>query len=234
MSPIITPISTEASRRTAVEVESAVATRRSVEQAPLRSAAVRDISDIENGDFFPTLDAVTRRILKAMYDALEKAANQAEERLRAEQRQQAADAARQAAVQNEQAVKAQERQQIEIELTQQQARRAEPREAPQIAGTNAGEAEGSEFRVPGSAEQDAPAQTDKVSVGPVSNGNDAQATVQKIKQILVKTSPPNIARLHQFISTPPPAPAPVPAPAPATLQAPVASIPPGGASTAYA
>jgi len=226
------PISTESTRRTAFELESAVKNRRSIEQGPLRFAAVRDVSDIESGDFFPTLDAVTRRILKAMYDALEKAANQAEQRLRAEQRQQAADAALRAAAQNEQAVQTQERQQIQIDLAVQQQGRVEAMQAPQVAGSNARDTQETEFRVAGSAEQDALVQSGKVNFGPVSSSTDAQATVQKVKQMLVETSPAKVAQLHQFVSTS--APTPPRAPSTPATQAPVAPIPSNDASASYA
>ena len=90
MSPIIPPLDTSIRRFPALERESSVTSKRVLEQATADAASRQsgpvDVDDLEFA--FPSLDTVTRRIMKAMFDSLEKAAEAAAQRAADAQRQQ--------------------------------------------------------------------------------------------------------------------------------------------------
>jgi hypothetical protein len=203
-----------------LDTENSVATRRDVQARQIDSGAVTDVADVSQADYFPTLDAVTRRILKAMYDTLERAANEAELRAQLENQQQLkAEEAQQAqslvgsALQNTDNSKTE--QNIRL-LGQAQdtndgqaqntgdipgASRKTASDAPILVGqTKAKDAP----LIPGepapSAEQSAPAPqaVKRPAPAPSVGAAEGRVILQKVTQALKQAKAPDVAILHDF------------------------------------
>jgi hypothetical protein len=230
MSPNIPSISSDLRRSSVLDTENSVSTRRAL--ATQSFVKETDYADLENAQYFPTLDAITRRILKSMYDALERAANEAEERARAEREQEIQeDVSRQEEqiigsepTEEEKAIAEQDAQLVGPSQTPDQPQETE--QAPPPAAPTLGTVQSrpeQQIVVAGTAQQEAPeappvrAET-KPAPPPVGSGDNVPATststsgtgkpdgvvlLAKVTQGLSKVTSAEASKLHDFEVTKP-------------------------------